>query len=176
MKSFTPSFDVKETADSYVLYGDLPGIEQKDISVEFTDAETLTVKGRVERVYTAGTPPALPSTADPKAIEDSDASSIASKDRAHQPTVEDEDTAVANANNNNTVATTNAEGSVQAKEEASPKEKYWVEERSVGQFQRSFTFPVKVDQDAVNASMRNGVLTIVVPKGKKVEPRRIAIN
>lgn len=178
MKTFSPNFDVKETADAYVLYGDLPGVEQKDIKVEFTDAETLTVKGRVERVYTSGTPPsaaALPSSSD-KAIEEkeSDTSSAVAtnkgKDKAHQPTVEDENAAQGE------VKVVKAKAADEEEAAAAPKERYWVEERSVGEFQRSFTFPVRVDQDAVSATMKNGVLTITVPKGKKVEPRRIEIN
>jgi len=47
--------------------------------------------------------------------------------------------------------------------------KLWVSERSVGEFSRSFSFPERVDQDAVKASFKNGVLSIVVPKVQKKE-------
>ncbi|CCU74452.1 heat shock protein 30 [Blumeria hordei DH14] len=57
-KSFTPKFDVKELGDSFELHGELPGIDQKDVDIEFTDASTLTIKGRVERSYSKGSPPA----------------------------------------------------------------------------------------------------------------------
>jgi HSP20 family molecular chaperone IbpA len=175
MRSFTPRFDVKETTDAYELHGELPGIEQKDIEIEFVDAETLTIKGRVERSYTSGTPP----TTSAQTIEGTDNSQAAIKDKAHQPTVEDEDAAVArvssSGNNNGTVATTNNDGNAVKKAEE-PKEKLWVSERSVGEFSRSFTFPVRVEQDAVKASMRNGVLSVVVPKAKKVAGRKINIE
>ncbi len=49
-------------------------------------------------------------------------------------------------------------------------------ERSVGEFSRSFSFPVRVDQDAVKASMKNGILSILVPKAKKHESRKIDIS
>ena len=44
--------------------------------------------------------------------------------------------------------------------------KYWVEEREYGEFTRLFTFPIKVDQEKVWAEMRNGVLSVVVPKAR----------
>jgi HSP20 family molecular chaperone IbpA len=39
-----------------------------------------------------------------------------------------------------------------------------VSERQVGQFERTFTFLAKVDQDGVKASLNHGILSIVVPK------------
>jgi len=173
MKSFTPKFDVKELADAYELHGDLPGIEQKDVEIEFTDVQTITVRGRTERSYTSGTPPSgfIEGSASPAAIEGSEQSN---KPVAHKATVEDEDAVMVTdpaANNNTDVATT---GKDNAKEE--PKAKYWVSERSVGEFSRSFTFPVRVDQEAVTASMKNGVLSITVPKAKKHESKKISIT
>jgi HSP20 family protein len=46
---FQPKFDVVETPTSYVLEGDLPGLDKKDINIEFQDNETLVISGRVER-------------------------------------------------------------------------------------------------------------------------------
>lgn len=154
LKAFTPKFDVKETQHSYELHGELPGIDQKDVEIEFTDAHTLTVKGRSERNYTSGTPPAgfIEGEASSAAIEDSNS-------KAQKATVEDE-------------------GAEVAKSEAAPTEehRYWVSERSVGEFSRSFTFPARVDQDSVKASMKNGILSIQVPKVQKHEARKITIT
>jgi len=164
LKSFHPRFDVKELSDAYELHGEFPGIEQKDVEIEFTDAQTLTIRGRTERTYTSGKAPF--------ALEDSKkAGAITENDKqSHQPTIEDEDatstTTVNKANNN--VAT-----QAQPNE---PEEKLWVSERSVGEFSRSFSFPARVDQDGVKASMKNGILSIVVPKIKKHESRKIAIS
>jgi HSP20 family protein len=159
MTTFTPKFDVKEVKDAYELHGELPGIEQKDVEIEFTDPHTLTVKGRTERSYTSGTPPAgfLEGTQTKGAITEGG--------KGHKATVEEE-----GAEKSTEVAT--KEETAQPKEEA----KYWVSERSVGEFSRSFTFPSRVDQDNVNASMRNGVLSIHVPKAKKHESRKITIS
>ncbi|KAJ5032474.1 uncharacterized protein L3040_009078 [Drepanopeziza brunnea f. sp. 'multigermtubi'] len=161
MKTFTPKFDVKEVENAYELHGDLPGIEQTNVEIEFTDIQTITIRGRTERSYTS-------SNATAAGTEGSGGESHPAK--AHKATVEDEDGVV--------VATPQKSTEV-SKSTAAPKQpeaKYWVSERSVGEFSRSFTFPVRVDQDAVTASMKNGVLTVVVPKAKKHEARKITIT
>lgn len=56
-RTFAPKFNVRELPDSYELEGELPGIEQKNIEIEFSDKSTLTVRGKTERSYTAGQPP-----------------------------------------------------------------------------------------------------------------------
>jgi HSP20 family protein len=166
LKTFHPKFDVKELADSYELHGELPGIEQKDVEIEFTDASTLTVKGRTERQYSSGTPPAgfVEGPATVGAItEGGDANGQHRK--GNKATVEDEGTT-------KETATEVAKKDVAAE----PEDKFWVSERSVGEFSRSFTFPVRVDQDRVQASMKNGILSILVPKAKKHESRKITIS
>ena len=142
LKAFTPKFDVKELKDAYELHGELPGIEQKDIEIEFIDPQTLTVKGHTERKYTSSTPPA-------GLIEGSPATSAITKAD---------------------------ETAVEVKKTETPEEKYWVSERSIGQFSRSFSFPTQVDQDQVRASMKNGILIVLVPKSKKHESRKITIS
>ena len=52
---------------------------------------------------------------------------------------------------------------------------YVRQERGSGSFTRSFALPFKIDQDAVEASYINGVLTITLPKAREVQPRKIAI-
>ncbi|MCC2669740.1 MAG: heat shock protein Hsp20 [Armatimonadetes bacterium] len=49
-------------------------------------------------------------------------------------------------------------------------------ERLYGQFQRSFKIGVPVQADAVDATYRDGVLTVQVPKAQSVKPRRIAVK
>lgn len=49
--TFTPRFDVRETANAYVLHGDLAGLQRDNVRVEFVDPQTLVLRGRVERVY-----------------------------------------------------------------------------------------------------------------------------
>jgi HSP20 family molecular chaperone IbpA len=160
LRTFTPKFDVKEIKDAYELHGELPGIDQKDIEIEFTDANTLTVKGRIERKYESGPRPA--------GLE----AKGAITEEAHKATVEDESAEPAATE----VAKKDTKPSAVAHHKKEHEEKYWVSERSVGEFSRSFSFPVRVDQDGVQASMKNGILSILVPKAKKQASKKIAIQ
>jgi HSP20 family protein len=45
--SFTPLFDVKETADGYLFRADLPGVEEKDLEISLV-GNRLTVSGKRE--------------------------------------------------------------------------------------------------------------------------------
>ena len=49
-------------------------------------------------------------------------------------------------------------------------------ERRLGRFHRRFILPDTADADNVNATGRNGVLEIVIPKQPKAQPRRIAVK
>lgn len=64
----------------------------------------------------------------------------------------------------------------ESKKEQETSDKYWVSERSVGDFMRTFSFPTGVDQEKVKASMKNGILSIVVPKAGKAKGHRIPIE
>jgi HSP20 family protein len=45
-----------------------------------------------------------------------------------------------------------------------------------GEFKRAFTLPDTVDGEQVSADLKDGVLTLVVPKKAAVQPRRIAVK
>ena len=67
----------------------------------------------------------------------------------------------------------------QSKDVSAPEQpnfKYWISERSVGEFERRFSFPGRVDQDAVKASLKNGILSVVVPKIVRGETRKIVVE
>src|SRR4029453_2756459 len=49
-------------------------------------------------------------------------------------------------------------------------------ERSFGAFRRSITLPAQVMADEVEASMEDGVLTILVPKAEEAKAKRIQVN
>ena len=49
-------------------------------------------------------------------------------------------------------------------------------ERTYGAFRRVFTLPEGVDLEHVTAILKNGVLTIAVPKGLEVQPRKIPVK
>ena len=95
---YAPSFDIRETEDAYHLSGDLPGVQSKDLDIEFQDSHCLNIKGHVERDSTSN------------------------------------------------------EGS------------WWVSERSFGDFRRVFNFPSAINQEKAHASLKDGVLSMIVPK------------
>ena len=65
----------------------------------------------------------------------------------------------------------------QRKHEAEVKQdKYHRVERAYGSFQRSFVLPTVVDQDKVQATYKDGVLELHLPKSEAAKPKRIAIN
>jgi len=177
IRAFQPKFDVKEGKESYVLHGELPGIAQKDIDIQFSDAQTLVVKGRTEREYHAGSPPA-------GAIEGSDGEQKRIEEggegkQSHKATVEDEGEEGKQAQGKQAQASNGHEKQVvqhQKKEQHPAQHKYWVTERSIGEFHRSFTFPGRVDQDGVKASLKDGILTVVVPKAVAKESKKIRIE
>lgn len=49
-------------------------------------------------------------------------------------------------------------------------------ERAGYKFARSFTLPVKVDADKAEATMKNGVLSVVLPKAAEAKPKQIAVK
>ncbi|KAK4459362.1 HSP20-like chaperone [Cladorrhinum samala] len=169
IRNFNPKFDIRELENSYELHGELAGLSKEDVNIEFTDENTLVIRGHIERKYTSGTPPA-------GSLENGKkAAAITENGESHKATVEDEkpeedSSAVSKTDKGNSNVATQ-------QPQHKPKERYWVQERSIGEFSRTFTFPAPVDHDAVSARLDNGVLTVVVPKAKKPETRRrIAIN
>ena len=53
---------------------------------------------------------------------------------------------------------------------------YHRRERPVGSFNRILRLPFDVDADKVEAEIRDGVLTITLPKAETAKPRKIAVN
>ncbi|KAI4150456.1 MAG: hypothetical protein LQ341_001100 [Variospora aurantia] len=190
VRTFAPRFDVQEAPSAYELHGELPGIKQEDIDIEFVDANTLVIKGKTARestrtntVDTKGK--AVEGAWTPKAVAADNASETSSNFR--KPSVEDE-YVDAGAEGEGSAASTATEGAptpastvvteapnAPAAKGDEPGYKYWVSERSVGEFQRTFSFPGKVDQEAVKASLKDGILSIIVPKAVKHE-KKIAIE
>lgn len=55
-------------------------------------------------------------------------------------------------------------------------EQYHQVERGHGEFCRSFALPQAVDTTNIAAAMRDGVLTITVPKASEAGPRRVEVS
>ena len=55
-------------------------------------------------------------------------------------------------------------------------EKYYTYERSYGSFTRAFTLPDGIDANGIHADLRDGVLTLSVPKKPEMQPKKIAVK
>ena len=62
------------------------------------------------------------------------------------------------------------------REEGDEHSRYYAYERMYGSFSRSFTLPAGVDPDAVKAELKNGELTLMVPKKAEAQPKRITVG
>lgn len=168
MRSFNPRFDVKETKDAYELHGELPGIDQKNVNIEFTDPNTIQISGHTEHRRVRGQPPA-------GFVEGESQQQQGQIENGsyHKPSVEEEQPSSTEVQQS---GSQEAQQKDQQKDQQSDGSRYWVAERSVGEFSRSFTFPTRVDQDKVKASLKDGILSIVVPKASAPQTRKIDIQ
>ncbi|KAL4980971.1 30 kDa heat shock protein [Aspergillus desertorum] len=148
VQSFAPRFDVRESTEAYHLDGELPGIPQSNIDIEFTDPQTLVIKGRSEREYHS------PSDENNKA-EQAETEKQAQGESSEVAKTGDKQISTKKAAN---------------------KPRYWVSERSVGEFQRTFTFPTRVNQDDVKASLKDGILSVLIPKAVAPSGKKITIQ
>ncbi|PVH77014.1 HSP20-like chaperone, partial [Cadophora sp. DSE1049] len=174
-QTFTPRFDVTETNEAYELYGEVPGLEQADLDIQFQDAQTLVIKGKTERRLNNNNTAATAPSQEAEQTAQADAETSSQKS-GYSATVEDDydeaDTPLATPATTSTTPTAAEKGkqpestgpSNAALETGGPRARYWVAERKVGEFARSFTFEQRIEQDFVTAGLKNGVLSVVVPK------------
>lgn len=90
--------------------------------------------------------------------------------KADVPGVKKEDVDVSFSNNRLTIT---------GKRDAEKQEKtetYYTYERSYGSFTRAFTMPEGIDDTRIHADLRDGVLTISVPKKPEAQPKKIAVS
>lgn len=152
VRPFSPKFDIRENAQSYELHGEIPGITQEDIDIEFAenDSNALTIKGMIEQEHQ----------------KSSNNKSINPESHHDEKQEKQVGTEVAKQGKN--------EATIESKQHEKPAYRYWVSERSVGEFQRTFAFQAKVDRERIKAKLKNGILTVVVPKLlKEAESKKI---
>jgi HSP20 family protein len=56
------------------------------------------------------------------------------------------------------------------------EDRYHRRERTYGSFQRVFTLPTPIDAEKVQASFKDGMLELRLPKHETAKPRRIAVQ
>jgi HSP20 family protein len=61
-------------------------------------------------------------------------------------------------------------------EEKTEKENYLRVERTYGSFSRSFSLPNTVNNEAIKADYKNGVLTVTLPKRAESKPKQVKVN
>ncbi len=62
------------------------------------------------------------------------------------------------------------------KDELIKQEDYFIAERTYGSFSRTVQMPFEIDADKVEASFRNGVLEVVLPKKEDAKPKEVRIE
>lgn len=62
------------------------------------------------------------------------------------------------------------------KKESKENPQYLIRERHCSEFQRRFTLPDDINDEEVNASFKNGILTVTVPRKEVKAARKIAIT
>jgi HSP20 family protein len=68
---------------------------------------------------------------------------------------------------------------ITGKREAEKEEKtdtYYACERSYGSFTRSFTLPEGVNADKIHAELKDGVLTLMLPKRPELQPKQVQVK
>lgn len=104
-----PAFDISETEKEYVISGEIPGVEPKDLEITLTDG-ILSIKG-------------------------------------------------------------------EKKQESEEKEEnYHRFERRYGSFQRSFRLPENISRDKLDASYKDGILKLTLPKSEESEVKKIEVK
>lgn len=155
----SPKFDVCELDDAYELHGELPGMNKDGLQVEFTDKQTLLIHGLVQRCYNYGTP------SEGFLVLDSPSTS---------GDITEGKSELANTQTKSKESTKHDSNEARKADETSGF-KYWIAERRVGEFSRNFTFAHQVDQDGVSAKLKDGLLTVRVPKTAKPSSRRVEV-
>jgi len=106
-QTFSPRFDIWETEDELILYGDLPGVCAKSLDIQFEN-DVLTIHGKVETRHN--------------------------------------------------------------------DLQFMYGEYGIGDYYRTFAIGETIDKEKISAEMRNGVLTLHLPKTEAVKPRRIEVK
>lgn len=152
VRAFTPNFDVTESETEYILEGDLPGLSNKKaIEIEFSHDRTLMVRGKLERTIPVENKRSLKPTVED--TDDEDEYSVVSGEKEEDK-----------------------EDKLKETEVVVGEMKTWLNERTFGTFQRSFSFPTPVKVEDVKAQLQDGVLRITVPKIVQKGTRKIEIE
>ena len=142
--NYGPKVNISEEEKHYKVEAEVAGFPKESLSIDFPDANTLHLSGKVAE-----------STALPK---------DEAKDATNAATTEAE-------KSDSTQVTAQ-----QASGEVARQSRVWRQEHITRSFSRQFGLPQAVEVDAVQASLNNGILSILMPKATHhVSNRKIEI-
>jgi HSP20 family molecular chaperone IbpA len=176
-RPWQPRFELGETADAFVIHGEVAGLNQEHVTIDLVSPQKLVISGKSSA---SAAPAAQQSSEDVTAASDAGSEKTLQSDSSrssHQATVEDDD----EADDFEVVGRTSEKSEKQQeKQPAVVQEPEKTTEDNTArrniEFTRAFKFSYDVDYEATTASLHDGLLTVVVPKPVKPEPRRIVIN
>ena len=155
---FNPTTDLAETADSYVVSMDLPGVKKEEVNVSVHDG-VLTVSGVRHHQFMT-----------PEKEEE--------EKKAEEEDKKEEETPAATAAADAAATTETKEGEKKEEVKKEPKMTHKIirMESYYGSFERSISVPAGTKSSDVSAKFENGVLTVKIAKPHKEEPKKIEIQ
>ena len=90
--------------------------------------------------------------------------------KAEMPGVAKDDIEISVQENSLTIS-----GRIQAEKEAK-EENYYYRERGYNSYSRTVEIPFKVSPEKIKAGLKDGILTIHLPKAEEVQPKRIKVE
>jgi HSP20 family protein len=63
-----------------------------------------------------------------------------------------------------------------AEGDTTPAATVLLRERAEGDYRRTFVLGDRLDATAISATMANGILTVIIPKGERAKPRAIEVR
>lgn len=185
MNCFIPRFDLEEDTRFYYFYGEIPGAKAEDITIEPHDSHTLVIYGTTHSPSSGHILPTLggelingnersarPPTQAPSTGSTEEAKADITSDGNKPPL------SLSPQNHNRHSPTSYIEPGSATKAPPRPEHKTLLSERLVGDFHRTFAFPMPVLEEAIRASIEDGVLSLLIPKKQKndrEEVKRVAI-
>lgn len=171
-----PSVDLKETKKNFIIEAELPGVERKDISIECVDDRTLLLQGQYSKIDEESPSSISEGRDDGQTLKVSEGQTneithpselgIDESNGVVPSGAEKEYRDKASRSMKNEVNLHSKSDNNQLLKQSSPST-LWHSERLFGSFQRVFTFPQPIEPNSVNATYRNGLLSIFVPKKEK---------
>ncbi|GAN03001.1 heat shock protein 30 [Mucor ambiguus] len=155
-----PATNILETPEIYELQSEIPGVDKDNINIEVPDSHTLTIIGRVQE--DGG------STKKEDKMEEDSISPVAAE--THTDSTQPQDVQSPSIESS---ATANVPPSASPKAvQISKKPAWWTNERvlgSFGSFRRSFFFLDPITADGATATLKSGVVKIVLHKVKDLK-------